>query len=104
MAETAEELKTRMAELHRAAQATPPATKLQPIKGKAAYILDTLHPEEPIFVLRAKDLLSPLALLAYRDLIDQYNPGGDIARDINAAISAFRLWQTGNPDRVKFPD
>ena len=79
-------------------------TPVVPVSGKAGEILQSLHPDEPVFVFRAKDLLSPFALLAYRDLVDSYNPGGVHARDVNAAIVNFRAWQVANPQKVKFPD
>mgnify|MGYP000332417470 CR=1 FL=1 len=75
-----------------------------PVSGKAGEILQHLYPGEPVFIFRAKDILSVFALEAYAALIEKYDGQGDQALSLSGAIHGFRTWQKTNPDKVKLPD
>lgn len=66
-------------------------------------VLSRLDPEEPIFVLRARDALAPQAVQAWIKLAWEFI---DNAKRKEAAdlLSKMKEWQTKNPDRVKYPD
>lgn len=61
--------------------------------------------DEPIFVLRAKDLLSVLALQAYIDFLEKYEANdAPILVEAVDRLNEFREWQKANPGKVKLPD
>jgi hypothetical protein len=79
--------------------------------------LERLRPGEPYFFVRAQDLLSPSAVLAYAELLQQEaekaNHRGDVAlsdslvdQSAQVAIFAreFMEWQKNHPEFVKLPD
>ena len=71
---------------------------------KAHRILDSVDPDEPIFVLRAKDVLSILTLKHYQGLIESYAPHEAQSEAMNQTLRAFREWQSQNPTKVRLPD
>lgn len=72
--------------------------------GKAQEILDSLLPGEPVFVFRAKDILSSFALEAYLTMVEKFAHNGPQAASLVEAINRFREWQTSHPNDVKLPD
>ncbi len=56
--------------------------------------------DEPVFILRAKDTNSYLALDNYLQLCEN----GEQQKSIDALIDIFDKWQKANPDKVKEPD
>jgi hypothetical protein len=86
-------------------------------------IEDRLHPEEPWFTLRGQDILAPLAVTAYANLLraaagglrhgDHVFTGDDKevverlrehAQEAEAIAAEMILWQSRNPGTVKLPD
>lgn len=123
MAETTEEYRLRIAAEHAARQAaagyqphphpgthagpvSPPKPAQTPsaiITGKAAELVAKLHPDEPIFIFRAQDILSVMVLSHYAMLLEQY---GDLEM-IESVVkwrNQFQQWQRANPGLVKMPD
>lgn len=92
------------AEAHRRKQAQAGMTPVVPVTGKAGEILQHLHPGEPVFVLRAQDVLSVLNMNHYLTLIETYSPHSDQAQSITDMIGSFLSWQRANPSLVKLPD
>lgn len=73
----------------------------RPAKGER--VLERLHHHEPVFVIRAGDLLAPQALAAYAELarkagLDEH------ARGVEARAVQFLRWQSENRDLVRRPD
>lgn len=68
-------------------------------------IAETHDTDEPIFVFRAKDLLSLLALKKYQEVTEAYS-GDDheFAEGVAHKIHDFIDWQRANSDKVKLPD
>lgn len=61
--------------------------------------------DEPIFVLRAKDMFSLFLLAQYWDMVEKIGPGNpDFEELVASTMQEFRQWQMRNPDRVKYPD
>lgn len=73
-----------------------------------------LKPDEPWFLLRGQDKLTPYAMEAYADLLAEEAPDMDtaegvdrlleMAADIRSHAQAVRDWQKANPQYVKLPD
>lgn len=111
---TADEQQARVIEIHQRLQrengggaideTTPVWTPVVSVGGKAGEILQHLLPDEPVFVFRAKDILSVFALEAYADLVEKYNGQGKQGATLYESIQAFRDWQRANPDKIKLPD
>jgi hypothetical protein len=72
--------------------------------GKAKDILTHLHDGEPVFVFRAKDILSTFALDEYAKFVEKFSPASPQLVSIVDATNDFRAWQRANPDKVKLPD
>lgn len=75
------------------------------LHGKAMKIIEEcMETGEPIFVLRAKDLLSVLAVAEYRDLLDKYWADPQMQEGVGAAFETMRGWQKDHPGEVRLPD
>lgn len=73
--------------------------------GKAKKIIEECEQTgEPIFVLRSKDLLSVLAVIEYRDLLDKYWADPAMMEGVGSALDQMREWQKNNPGLVRLPD
>ena len=72
--------------------------------GKAKEILGHLYPGEPVFIFRAKDLLSIFALDRYAEVVERFDPGSPHLASIVDALGEFREWQRAHPSKVKLPD
>jgi hypothetical protein len=77
---------------------------MQEFTGKAGEILAHLHPDEPIFVFRAQDILSVMVLSHYAKLLEDYQQDGSQLVSVVDAANDFRSWQKANPGKVKLPD
>jgi hypothetical protein len=70
--------------------------------------------DEPVFLLRAQDLLAPNAVEAYANLVRASSVYKTDARDAETlreladecenVAAGMRVWQSNNPDSVKLPD
>jgi hypothetical protein len=56
--------------------------------------------DEPIFILRAKDVRSTVALLAYQDMCEDETHKSIITQ----RIDDFACWQDENSEQVREPD
>ena len=56
--------------------------------------------DEPVFIIRAKDVISVAVLEFYRGMCSDTNH----ADVVDGRVEQFRDWQQSNPDLVKIPD
>lgn len=76
------------------------------LQGKAQHILEKVSgSDEPIFILRAKDLLSVPTIVKYLNLYGEFMPS-DVTFEASVVntIEGFKQWQKDNPDKVRWPD
>lgn len=68
-------------------------------------LYETRDTDEPIFIFRAKDILSMFALKEYDRVVEMYQ-GDDheFQGHIVDRIAEFRDWQRNNADKIKLPD
>lgn len=59
--------------------------------------LEKLHPGEPFFFIRARDIFSPAVIQAYAAISHQH-------RELHPVLDEFVAWQNANPSLVKEPD
>jgi len=93
MAETPEEQAKRIQAAHEAAQAKT-GVKFLPVKDD----------DEPVFILRAQDLISVMVLHEYLRLLEIFDPHGEKMVSAVDKMNEFRKWQHANPSRVRLPD
>lgn len=74
------------------------------LSGKAGQILQHLGRDEPVFIFRAKDILSTMVIMHYLTLVTSYNPDNFLIESITETLNEFRRWQQENPSEVKLPD
>lgn len=60
--------------------------------------------DEPVFILRARDRTSVLALTMYLQGALGNGAGHQVAVGMQEEIRRFRTWQAENPELVKIPD
>jgi hypothetical protein len=67
--------------------------------------------DEPIFILRGQDKLAAGAIESYEDDADRkdgreegFSPTQEWFAQIDGHANEFRLFASGNPERMKFPD
>jgi len=58
---------------------------------------------EPVFVIRAKDILGPAAILAYASLADD-TATPEFMEALHDLEGEFHAWRAANPDEIKVPD
>lgn len=75
-----------------------------PLTGKAGEILTHLHPDEPVFILRAQDILATMSVKHYLTLVEMYSPHSIQAEQVTDMVNDFIAWQHANPSKVKLPD
>ena len=80
------------------------AVPVAPVSGKAGQILQHLHDGEPVFILRAQDILATMSLKHYLTLVEMYNPGSIQVEQVTHMINDFLAWQRANPSFIKLPD
>jgi len=76
------------------------------VHGKAAkIIMDVDGTDEPIFVLRAKDIFATMAIVEYLRVVDSYAPDDhEFEESIVNILERFKTWQKENIQRVRYPD
>jgi hypothetical protein len=62
-----------------------------------------LHDGEPVFVVRAQDVLSIPAIVQYAALAKAIGQD-ELCRQVQAAALEFADWQRDNPGMTKVPD
>ena len=60
--------------------------------------------DEPLFLIRGKDLLAVEAVLNYRNLASQHSVASEFLTHLDEVISGISDFQRSNPERCKFPD
>lgn len=67
-----------------------------------------LHPNEPVFILRAQDVFAPKVITTWCNMVihDPKATQGNFDQAANASLIAndMEQWQKANPDKVKIPD
>lgn len=75
------------------------------MRGKDNRIINVVRDTgEPVFIIRAQDMLSSFILAEYERLVEQYSPYGEMAEEIAEIRREFKEWQRANASSVKFPD
>ena len=67
--------------------------------GKGAPVVD-----EPVFVLRARDMLAPRVVVRWASLAEQANVSRDKVASALRRAKEMADWQARNPDCVRLPD
>lgn len=65
---------------------------------------DLVPEDEPLFLLRAKDIVSIPTLRAYLDMCVSRHCNTEHLYDINTIIKKFADWQEKNKDKMKIPN
>jgi hypothetical protein len=76
------------------------------LTGKAAKILaECVTTGEPVFVLRGKDIFTPMGIGAYLRLIEEYGPNDlEMQRSLVELMGEVKEWQKANIAEVRYPD
>lgn len=76
------------------------------VQGKAGHILSkVLETGEPFFILRAKDIFTPMVIREYLRLIEQYSPEDhEFQQDLVQVLTNIRNWQKSNIGLIRYPD
>lgn len=82
---------------------TPIIRSLSEINGGATNLLAKLHPDEPVFVIRAQDILAPQAIALYAELARKVGLD-ELAQGVEARAVQVMQWQARNAKLVKSPD
>lgn len=73
------------------------------VNGGAHALLAKLAEDEPVFVIRAQDILAPQILAMYAELARKVGLP-DHAQEVEARAVQMMQWQARNAKRVKRPD
>lgn len=60
--------------------------------------------DEPVFLLRARDVTSGATLAEYRAQSEAYGSPAEHLAALDDVILAFARWQDAHPESVKVPD
>ena len=60
--------------------------------------------DEPVFILRAQDILAPRVVVRWAHLAEQANVPLDKVHGALKRAKEMADWQAQHPDRVKMPD
>lgn len=60
--------------------------------------------DEPIFIIRAQDVVGPAAVRAYGQLAEEFGASEEHVASVFHAADAMQDWQNENADLVKVPD
>ena len=60
--------------------------------------------DEPVFILRAQDILAPRVVVRWAHLAEQAGTGQAKVRAALEVAKQMADWQANNPHRVKVPD
>ena len=76
------------------------------IGGKAEKIIaEVAESGEPIFILRAKDIFSVMAVARYIGMLEEYGPDAhDMTVGATEQQNVMKAWQRANVERVRYPD
>lgn len=76
------------------------------LHGKAGKILEAVRgTDEPVFIFRAKDMLSVQVINFYAKLVEEYQgDDAEMGESVQHALMDFRNWQKANTDKVRLPD
>jgi hypothetical protein len=75
------------------------------MKDMRGMLADAERHGEPVFILRAKDILAPRVIENYLDMVILHSTDNiEFTDQIHDVIDAMKQWQKANPLRVKFPD
>lgn len=66
------------------------------------YVVDA-HPEEPLFILRGRDILAPSVISTYESMADLL-VSQEMANQVNLHLERFTVWQAKYPAFKKYPD
>ena len=68
-------------------------------------LFDATQTDEPIFIFRAKDIISMFALKEYERVVEMYQ-GDDheFLQHVSTRIAEFKDWQREHPEEIKLPD
>lgn len=74
--------------------------------GKAGQILTKVASTgEPFFILRAKDIFTPMVIREYLRLIEQYSPEDhEFQQGLMEVLTQIRNWQKSHIGEVRYPD
>lgn len=73
-------------------------------KSAHALVDRAIANNEPVFVMRAKDVHSVRALAAYLDSVRGGGSPPEFVTEIGKLFRAFQEWRKENSHQVKFPD
>jgi len=81
-------------------------TPIGRVNGKAAKIIrEASDTGEPVFVLRAKDIFSVMAVTEYARLVELYGPmDHEFDEAIHNQLNAMKEWQREHAMEVRYPD
>lgn len=89
------------------------------LEGRIVNVMtgEPIPPDEPIFLLRAKDILSTGAIQSYAAMLKALSHAQEVAGDLDSAKRLddgayaierfshhFENWQLDNKEKVKWPD
>lgn len=76
------------------------------ISEKDQAIIDAVKDtDEPIFVLRGKDILSASIIAQYRTQFQKHGPENSaFVEQVTGRLEQFQNWQSDNIGKVKYPD
>jgi hypothetical protein len=78
------------------------------MRGKAGKIVTQIEEsgsDEPIFVLRGKDIFTPMVVVRYLELVEQFGPNNyEFVQEISDCVQSIKDWQHHNVDKVRYPD
>lgn len=71
--------------------------------GNVSVELGSIPDDEPVFLLRAQDMLAVPAIREYLDLCTRAGCVEEHLDGIGVAIGRFARWQVVHPDKAKLP-
>jgi hypothetical protein len=71
--------------------------------GKVTTEHGNIGEDEPVFVLRARDVTAPKAIIAYIKLVLMEGAPMHHVRASLISLERFRRWQSSNRDQVRVP-
>ena len=82
-----------------------PHTGVEVHKSAARMVDEAGFEGEPVFVIRAKDLLSVPVITEYIDMMRRFGSADPVfEEDMRNIRAEFIAWQKDNPERVRYPD
>jgi hypothetical protein len=64
----------------------------------------TIAPDEPVFVIRGRDMSAPDAIDAYASAAALHGADDELVSVVHERAEAMREWQRQHPDSLKVPD